>query len=60
MSSDGKSFFYNQITLRTMDINTNSSQIVGDFNMGKIDPIKSNVMLECNREREEFGTSKRF
>ena len=27
---------------------------------GTIDPIKSNVMIECNREREEFGSSKRF
>ena len=28
--------------------------------MGIIDPIKSNVMVECNHEREEFGSSKRF
>mgnify|MGYP000338370913 CR=1 FL=1 len=28
--------------------------------MAIIDPIKSNVMVECNREREEFGSSKRF
>ena len=33
----------------------NSSQIVGD-----IDPIKYKVMIEFNREREEFGSSKRF
>ena len=25
-----------------------------------IDPIKSNVMVECNSEREEFRNSKRF
>ena len=38
----------------------NSSQIVGDIDMGIIDPIKSNVMVECNRERENFGSYKRF
>ena len=41
-----------------MDININSSQIVGDINMGIIDPIKSIVMVECNHEREECGSSK--
>ena len=38
----------------------NSSQIRGDFNMETIDPKKSNVMVECNREREDIGSSKRF
>ena len=38
----------------------NSSQFVGDIDMEIIDPIKSNVMVECNREREEFGSFKRF
>ena len=38
----------------------NLSQIVGDIDMGTIDPTKSNVMVECNHEREEFGSSKRF
>ena len=38
----------------------NSSQIVGDIDVGISNPIKSNVMVECNHEREEFGSSKRF
>ena len=38
----------------------NSSQIVGDIDMETIDPKKSNVMVECNREREDIGSSKRF
>ena len=38
----------------------NSSQIVGDIDMGMIDLINSNVVVECNHEREEFGSSKRF
>ena len=38
----------------------NSSQIVGDIDMGISNPIKSNVMVECNHEREEFGSAKGF
>ena len=38
----------------------NSAQIVVDIDMGTIDPIKRYVMIECNHEREEFGSSKRF
>ena len=37
-----------------------SSQMVRDIDMGTIDPIKSNTMVECNPGREEFGSSKRF
>ena len=48
------------ITSRIMDINMNSSQIVGDIDMETIDPKKSNVMVECNREREDIGSSKSF
>ena len=28
-----------------------------DIDNGTIDPTKSNMMLECNRAREEFGSS---
>ena len=38
----------------------NSSQIVGYIDMEIIDPKKSNVMVECNREREGIGSSKMF
>ena len=38
----------------------NSSQIEGDIDMETIHPQKSNVMVECNREREDIGSSKRF
>ena len=31
-----------------------------DIDNGTIDPTKSNMMLECNRAREEFGSSKRL
>ena len=36
------------------------SEIEGDIDMETIHPQKSNVMVECNHEREEFGSSKRF
>ena len=35
-----------------------SSQTLGDIDMGTIAPTKSNLMLECNCAREEFGSSK--
>ena len=38
----------------------NSSQMEGDIDMDTIHPQKSNVMIECNREREDIGSSKRF
>ena len=38
----------------------NSSQIEGDIDMDTIHPQKSNVIVECNREREDIGSSKRF
>ena len=38
----------------------NSSQIGGGIDMETIDPKKSNVMVECNLERENIGSSKRF
>ena len=37
-----------------------SSQIEGDIDMETIHPQKSNVMVECNREREDIGSSKRL
>ena len=39
---------------RIADINMNSSPIVRDVDMGIVYPIKSNVMVECNRERKDF------
>ena len=38
----------------------NSSQMEGDIDMDTTHPQKSNVMVECNRERENIGSSKRF
>ena len=32
----------------------------GDIDMRIIDPIKSNVVVECNCKRDNFGSSKRF
>ena len=37
-----------------------SSQFVGDIDMETITPTNSSIMLECNRAREEFGSSKRL
>ena len=37
-----------------------SSQIEGDIDMDTIHPQKSNVMVECNREREDICSSKRL
>ena len=36
-----------------------SSQNEGDIDMETIYPQKTNVMVECNREREDIGSSKR-
>ena len=36
------------------------SEIEGDIDMETIHPQKSNVMVECNREREDIGSSKRL
>ena len=38
----------------------NTSKMEGDIDMNTTHPQKSNVMIECNREREEIGSSKRF
>ena len=38
----------------------NSSQIEGDIDMETFHLQKGNVMVECNREREDIGSSKRF
>ena len=38
----------------------NSSQMEGDIDMDTIHPQKSNVMVECNREREDIGSAKRL
>ena len=43
-----------------MDINLHSSQIAGDIDMETIQPQKSNVIVECTREREDIGSSKRL
>ena len=41
-------------------INMNSLKIEGDIDMETIHPQKGNVMVECNHEREDIGSSKRF
>ena len=48
------------MTSRIEGMNITSSQSMGNIDMKTIPPTNRNIMLECNRAREAYRSSKRL